>query len=465
MLDFQEIGRYQENNRIEAKKAVGGFPHSLWETYSAFANTLGGVILLGVEERADKSFHPVQLPDPQWLVDTFWQQVNDIKIVSANILEPEYVQITEAEGQKIVVIEVPRASRRQRPIYIGSSIFQGTYQRTGEGDYRCEHNEVERMLEQREQISFDMEPVVYFSADALDSNSVQHFLTLFIERRLEQRQSKTEAELLLESGVMGIGSDGQMHPTRAGLLLLGKGAAIMQAFPGYFLTYREKARNELRWKTILTTKDNTWSGNLLEFYFLLSEKLEHYVQTLELSETEQQAVHLSIQEGLCNGLIHANYEDQRGIVVSKQHRAIVISNPGNLQIEAEQLMQNNLSIPRNELLMQLFHHIGIGHGTGNGLPSIAAVWRQQGWIAPRFEQYFTLGNTVLTLIFSSSDKTVVQEMQQEMIVDYITIHISVNIIEVSNVLQISLPAARAIMQNLLQKNILVQDGHSYRLKA
>ena len=72
MIDLNNIQKYQENNRIEAKKAMGGLPHSLWETYSAFANTMGGVILLGVEERKDKSLHPVDLPDPQKLVEEFW---------------------------------------------------------------------------------------------------------------------------------------------------------------------------------------------------------------------------------------------------------------------------------------------------------------------------------------------------------------------------------------------------------
>ncbi len=147
-LDYLE--EYREDNRIEAKQAQGGLPHSLWETYSAFANSLGGVILLGVAEEEDKSLRSVPLFSPQELVDEFWDLVNDPTVVSANILSPEDVSIVRSGKNDIVVIFVPRANFRQRPVYIGADIYRGSYYRCGEGDCRLPRREVEAMLRDRE---------------------------------------------------------------------------------------------------------------------------------------------------------------------------------------------------------------------------------------------------------------------------------------------------------------------------
>lgn len=146
MIDLMHLEKYKENNRIEAKKAIGGLPVSLWETYSAFANTLGGIILLGVEECSDKTLHAVDLPDPEWLVKDFWDIINDPRRVSVNILSDENVQIHEVDGKHIISIEVPRAKPSEKPVYINGSPFTGTYKRSGDGDYRCSVREIQAMI-------------------------------------------------------------------------------------------------------------------------------------------------------------------------------------------------------------------------------------------------------------------------------------------------------------------------------
>ena len=65
MFDIQLLDTYREDNRLEAKKARGGLPHSLWETYSAFANTDGGLILIGANEQQDGTLIPTGLTEEE----------------------------------------------------------------------------------------------------------------------------------------------------------------------------------------------------------------------------------------------------------------------------------------------------------------------------------------------------------------------------------------------------------------
>ena len=147
--DLEFLSEYREDNRIEAKRAQGGLPHSLWETYSAFANTLGGVILLGVAEAKDGSLYSVPLLDPEELVEEFWSMVRDRSVVSVNLLREEDVQILKHGRNEVVAIFVPRAPAKDRPVYIGQDPYTGTYYRRGEGDRRSPRHEVEAMLQDR----------------------------------------------------------------------------------------------------------------------------------------------------------------------------------------------------------------------------------------------------------------------------------------------------------------------------
>ena len=247
MIDLKNVESYRENNRIEAKTALGGLPHSIWETYSAFANTLGGVILLGVREEKDKSFHTVDLPDPEGLVNEFWNSVNDPKIASVNILSTRDIQIKTIDGNRIIVINVPKAKRSMKPVYVEGSPLN-TYRRTGEGDYKCTKEEYEAMVRDASVLTQDMLLLENMDLHVLNLESIR----MYRERMKHLRpghvfESLSDEEFLVKMGAAGIGHDGNSHPTGAGVLMFGNHRDIVSVYPQYLLEYRDCYAENTQW--------------------------------------------------------------------------------------------------------------------------------------------------------------------------------------------------------------------------
>ena len=107
-----------EGNDLEYKKAKKALPDSFWETYSAFANTNGGKVVLGVDENNEDPFQGVM--NPEKVRNDLFNLVSNRKKVSCNLLtdnDIEYIDIPD-KNRQLMVITIREASSDQKPVHL-----------------------------------------------------------------------------------------------------------------------------------------------------------------------------------------------------------------------------------------------------------------------------------------------------------------------------------------------------------
>jgi len=472
MIDFSNLHLYHENNRIEAKQAQGGLPHSIWETYSAFANTMGGIILLGVMETEDKSFRSVPLGSPEWLVEEFWSKINDGTHVNINILSRSDIRIEESDGNRIVVIEVPRADRKDKPIFIGSDPYTGAYRRNGEGDYRCSRDEVNGMLRDKAETTPDTELITELSLSDLNADTVIRYHAAFSALHANDALARLDfPEFLCQLGAAKHSDDGSYHPTAGGLLMFGHYADILRCFPGFSLRYCEETNHR--------------KVNLYDFYTYAFKKFE----CITPPGAENRNILPALQEALVNTLVHTDYRSNSGagLSITRTADSLLFTNPGSFRVKVKEALNGHISDPRNIALSTMFNLILPRSGGRRGLSAILHAWEHLNLPTPRIREEFDPDRITLVLPLGINNTQtddvgdtrsihsalksipISRSMREQQIVELLTSQPSCSLENVSQALNISKSWARKLLKRMIDKDLLtvtVQGKqHLYRLKA
>lgn len=484
MLDFANIENYRENNRIEAKKALGGLPQSIWETYSAFANSLGGIILLGVEEHDDKSLHPVNLPNPEKIIKEFWDIINNPNKTSVNILSGKDVSLQDINGNTIIVINVPRAERFDKPVYLDGNPLN-SYRRNGEGDYRCTREEVHAMTRDASVKTQDMLVLENMDLNVFDYDSVHRYrIRMKTYRPGHVWEELEDVDFLYKLGAISRSQDGKMHPTAAGLLMFGYEYEIVKEYPHYFLDYQEQMDKDTRWTDRIVSSSGEWSGNLYDFYFRVYNKIAQDIKVpfkLEGGDRiDDTPVHNALREALANCLINADYYGRQGLVIIKKPDSITFSNPGGFRIDIEAAKSGGVSDPRNGALIKMFNMVDIGERAGSGIPNIYSVWKKQGWVTPSIIESFEPDRITLSLklgktgdkksaIKIGDKKSAIKVVKKNLIIEYLTEHVSAKSSEIAEFIDLKPSRARDYLTELIDEDVVVAEGGNknriYKLKS
>ena len=378
MLDFFNIEKYKESNRLEAKAAAVGLPKSLWATYSAFANTNGGIILLGVTEDAQHQLHVEGVNDADALVIDFWNIINNQSKISINVLNDKDVIVREFDGKKIIIISVPRAQRYDKPIYLDGNLFS-SYKRNGEGDYRCTKEVIQAMLRDASPKTQDMLVLGNMNLDVFDKDTIKRYrIRMQGIRPGHVWEALEDVDFLYRIGAVGRDADGKLHPTAAGLLMFGYEYEIVREYPHFFLDYREKLDVDTRWSDRFVSSSGDWSGNIYDFYFRVYNRIAQSVKVpfaLDgISRIDDTELHKALREALANTLINADYYGNTGVVIERNITSITMTNAGTFRIDLGEAINGGISDPRNSGLIKMFSLINIGERAGSGLPMIFKAW-------------------------------------------------------------------------------------------
>jgi len=323
---LEDLSLLRESISLECKLAngrdgKGALPEDFWPTYSAMANADGGVVVLGLRERKGH-FEPVGIDNPDKVRTELFNNLNNRQKVSANLLTDQLVREWSVQGTTLLVVEIPRARRQQRPVYLTPNPLGGnTYRRLNEGDRPLADEEVKRMLAEQVEDSRDDRILRNFGFDDLDMGSFRAYRQVFANRDPGHPWNEDDDQAFLRriGGWRLDRETGDAGLTLAGLLMFGQMSVIQEALPNYMLDYQERpaAKTERRWVDRLTL-DGKWSGNLYDFYRKVYLKLTADLKVpfqLENGERQDETpVHIALREALANVLVHADYADRASVL-------------------------------------------------------------------------------------------------------------------------------------------------------
>ena len=470
MIDFEKLNTYKENNRLEAKKAAGGLPNSIWETYSAFANTNGGVILLGVEENADKTLNISGLANPEKLIADFWNIINNPQKISINLLNDKKVKIVEVGEKNIIAIDVPRAERTEKPIFVGENPFKGTFRRNGDGDYRCGEEELNAIYRDKAVKTQDMLVLEKMDLNVFCYDTVRSYRNVMKLTRPSHVWTDLEDEdFLYRVGAASYGEDKKLHPTAAGLLMFGYEYEILKEYPYYFLDYQEQFGTGERWDDRFVSSSGEWSGNIYDFfrkaYNKLSQNIKIPFKVVEGLRVEDTPVHKAIREALANCLINADYYGRRGLVVKYKPKEITLENPGRFRIDIAVAIEGTVTDPRNSLLMKFFNLIDVGERSGRGIYEIYRVWAAMKWDTPTFDEQLDFDRTKLTLPIKKETAktdgkkvTAKTKKQKDIILSYIEENGEITTGAAAELLQVGVTRVKSLFYQLIDNGKITAQG-------
>lgn len=458
----------------EIKDASGGFPDSVVMSMTAFANTSGGVVILGISE---KTFHPTRI-NVKTLQAALSQAARE-RIYPP--LSPE-ILLLHYENQPVIVANVPEQDLKLKPSYVKRyGRAGGSYIRTGDGDYRMTLYEIDRFMENQYRVARnDIATVPDATTADLDNRLLHSWLDTQRGGGFGGTETMSDERLMINRRVATYDTDGTLRPTVAGLLALGE-------FPQKFYP---------RLNIVFTAFPATDKGTLDNGKrFVDSENIDGPIPVMLSNTLRAVARNMrhgavmdgalrrdapeypldAVREAVANALMHRDYSpDSQGAPVRVEMYAnrLEVINPGGLfgSMTVDMLATDGGTQSRNQFLSRILEDVPFidaagrsGHvveNRGTGYEIIENALNREGMAPPVVKSTLDEFRLIITERATTQNESITPsgKDKREAVLAYLATVSEAGSTQIARATGISLRTVRETLARLVEDGLIVPLG-------
>lgn len=440
-MDLLDLLKRPEGKTLEFKRDLSS-PDGALKSIVAFANTAGGTLLLGVEDRTG---HVRGVEDALDLEERLANMISD---TIAPRLAPD-IEILPWRRTHVLAVQVHPSPTR--PHYIKrAGVDDGTYVRVGSTNRRADAELIQELRRTARGECFDEQPMPDLGSEAVDFRAASESFAPV--RKLVKRDLET---LRLVSR-----HQARTVSTVGGIILFGRDRE--RHFPDAWIQAgRFNGTNKSR---IADQREiRSLPVRAIEEAIAFVEK--HSTRQVEIGKVRRKErwnlPPVAVREAVINAVAHTDYA-QRGapIRISIFDDRLEIENPGLLPfgLTVEDL-EHGVSKLRNRVIGRVFHALGLVEQWGSGVQRIIAACRESGLGPPRFEE---IGTRFRVTIHTKRITRPVLDDTDQTILDALSDGEGRLTSEIAGVIGLTTRATRTRLARLVESGILREVGTSPR---
>lgn len=389
--------QHSDDALVEAKACSVNLSTDVWESVSAFANTSGGALFLGVDESSN--FSPTLGFDIDKIISQFVSGIGDGGEAGKLHNAPPYsIERHELEGRQVLVIEIEEIDIRLKPCYLlNRAIQNGSYKRVDDKDIRLSLTEIYEMQNALVPSDADGRVVEEARESDLEDQIVNDIISY--ELRHDARSVKGVTDRGEQMKRLRI-TDGKGGVRLAGILVAG--SYPQQFFPKLVIDVTAHPGTE---KSITNSPrfidrkicEGPLPDAIDDALMAITRNLRTYSIIDGAGRRDELEIPLDVlREALANAVIHREYSDFfRGQAISVDifPDRVAITNPGGLWGgKTKENLADGTSRCRNDSIMRLMSAVQLpdgsgvpAEGEGSGIPLMINEMKSRALKPPEFK--------------------------------------------------------------------------------